>query len=74
MPEFQIGRIRKWARIASFENRWLRVILLEDGETVHNIYADLDASGKVVALKIPARRLKKCNFRTASSARCRARA
>ena len=39
------GRIRKWARIASFENRWLRVILLEDGETVHNAFFDRDKEG-----------------------------
>ena len=34
------GRIRKWARIAVMENRALRVILLEDGETVHNAFFD----------------------------------
>ena len=34
------GRIRKWARIAEMENRVLRVILLEDGETVHNAFFD----------------------------------
>ena len=34
------GRIRKWARIAAMENRALRVILLEDGETVHNAFFD----------------------------------
>jgi hypothetical protein len=34
------GRIRKWARIAEMENRALRVILLEDGETVHNAFFD----------------------------------
>lgn len=33
------GRIRKWARIAE-ENRYLRVVLLEDGETVHNAFFD----------------------------------
>ena len=33
------GRIRKWAWIAE-ENRYLRVILLEDGETVHNAFFD----------------------------------
>jgi hypothetical protein len=44
MPEFQIGRIRKWARIASFENRRLRVILLEDGETVHNAFLDRESA------------------------------
>ncbi len=34
------GRIRKWVRIAEMENRALRVILLEDGETVHNAFFD----------------------------------
>jgi hypothetical protein len=36
------GRIRRWARIADFENRALRVILLEDGQTVHNAFFDRD--------------------------------
>lgn len=34
------ARIRRWARIAEMENRVLRVILLEDGETVHNAFFD----------------------------------
>ncbi len=34
------GRIRKWARIAEMEGRVLRVILLEDGETIHNAFFD----------------------------------
>lgn len=34
------GRIRRWARIEEMENRALRVILLEDGETVHNAFFD----------------------------------
>jgi len=34
------GRIRRWARIAEMENRALRVILLEDGETIHNAFFD----------------------------------
>jgi len=34
------GRIRRWARISEFENRALRVILLEDGKTVHNAFFD----------------------------------
>ena len=33
------GRIRKWAKIAEVE-KYLRVILLEDGETVHNAFFD----------------------------------
>lgn len=31
------GRIRNWIKI---EERFLRVILLEDGETVHNAFFD----------------------------------
>lgn len=34
------GRIRRWARIAEMDNRDLRVILLEDGETVRNAFFD----------------------------------
>jgi hypothetical protein len=33
------GRIRKWARIGVLD-KYLRVILLEDGETVHNAFFD----------------------------------
>lgn len=36
------GRIRRWARIPEFENRALRVILLDDGATVHNAFFDHD--------------------------------
>jgi predicted transposase YbfD/YdcC len=34
------GRIRRWARIAAMDGRYLRVILLPDGETVHNAFFD----------------------------------
>jgi hypothetical protein len=34
------GRIRRWVRIPEMENRYLRVILLGDGETVHNAFLD----------------------------------
>ena len=34
------GRIRRWAQIPEAENRYLRVILLADGETVHNAFFD----------------------------------
>ena len=33
------GRIRKWSYIAE-EQKYLRVILLDDGETVHNAFFD----------------------------------
>lgn len=35
----QDGRVRKWAYIEE-EGKYLRVILLEDGETVHNAFLD----------------------------------
>lgn len=34
------GRIRRWARIPEAGNRYLRVVLLEDRETVHNAFFD----------------------------------
>ena len=36
----QDGRIRRWASIAEMGGRYLRVILLPDGETVHNAFFD----------------------------------
>jgi len=33
------GRIRKWSYIEE-AGKYLRVILLEDGETIHNIFFD----------------------------------
>lgn len=34
------GRIRRWSKINEMEGRYLRVILLPDGETVHNAFFD----------------------------------
>lgn len=34
------GRIRCWAQIDEAQGRWLRVVLLPDGETVHNAFFD----------------------------------
>jgi len=34
------GRIRRWAQIPEMDGRYLRVILLPDGETVHNAFFD----------------------------------
>ena len=34
------GRIRMWAPIKEMEDRYLRVILLPDRETVHNAFFD----------------------------------
>ena len=39
----QDGRIRRWARIPQAGDRWLRVVLLDDGETVHNAFLDRGA-------------------------------
>ena len=36
----QDGRIRRWAAIPEAEGKYLRVVLLEDGETVHNAFFD----------------------------------
>jgi hypothetical protein len=36
----QHGRIRRWAPIAEMGGRYLRVVLLPDGETVHNAFFD----------------------------------
>ena len=33
-------RIRRWAPIAEMDGKFLRVILLPDGETVHNAFFD----------------------------------
>ena len=38
------GRIRKWAYIDEVR-KYLRVILLEDGETVHNAFFDRSFKG-----------------------------
>ena len=38
-------RIRKWARISEV-GKYLRVILLEDGETVHNAFFDRSYKGE----------------------------
>lgn len=34
------GRVRLWGRVPDAEGRHLRVVLLEDGETVHNAFFD----------------------------------
>ena len=40
------GRIRKWKKIEE-ENKFLRVILLEDNETVHNAFFDRNFKGEL---------------------------
>ncbi len=34
------GRIRRWAPISEMDGKYLRVVLLPDGETVHNAFFD----------------------------------
>jgi len=34
------GRIRRWKKIPEASGKYLRVILLADGETVHNAFFD----------------------------------
>jgi hypothetical protein len=34
------GRIRRWTQVAEMDGRYLRVVLLEDGQTVHNAFFD----------------------------------
>ena len=34
------GRIQRWVRVPEMGNRFLRVVLLPDGETVHNAFFD----------------------------------
>jgi len=34
------GRIRKWGRVPEMNDRYLRVIMLSDGETLHNAFFD----------------------------------
>jgi hypothetical protein len=34
------GRIQRWASIKEADGKYLRVVLLSDGETVHNAFFD----------------------------------
>ncbi len=34
------GRIRRWAKISEANDKYLRVVLLEDGQTIHNTFFD----------------------------------
>jgi len=36
----QDGRIRRWASIPAADGKYLRVVLLPDGETIHNAFFD----------------------------------
>jgi len=39
------GRIRRWGRVPEVGDRFLRVVLLSDGETVHNAFFDRSFRG-----------------------------
>jgi len=41
----QDGRIRRWGFVPEMNNRVLRVVLLPDGETVHNVFFDRSFRG-----------------------------
>ncbi len=41
----QDGRIRRWGFVPESNNRVLRVVLLPDGETVHNAFFDRSFRG-----------------------------
>ena len=34
------GRIRRWGQVPEMGGKYLRVVLLQDGETVHNAFFD----------------------------------
>lgn len=34
------GRIRRWKKIIEADSKYLRVVLLEDGTTIHNAFFD----------------------------------
>jgi hypothetical protein len=38
-------RIRRWCKIPDAGDKYLRVVLLEDGETVHNAFFDRSFKG-----------------------------
>ncbi len=40
------GRLRFWKQIHAAQDRWLRVIVLEDGLTVHNAFFDRRFKGE----------------------------
>jgi hypothetical protein len=40
------GRVRKWAQIPEADNKYLRIVVLEDGETIHNAFFDRSFKGK----------------------------
>jgi len=39
------GRIRMWGAVDSAEGRYIRVVVLEDGVTVHNVFFDRSYKG-----------------------------
>ena len=41
------GRIRRWAKIPEAQDRYLRIVILEDGETIHNAFFDRNFKEKL---------------------------
>ena len=34
------GRIRRWAKIPEADDKYLRIVILDDNETIHNAFFD----------------------------------
>lgn len=47
------GRIRHWGIVRELEGRILRVITLEDGETLHNAFPDRNFRARAAAQEQP---------------------
>lgn len=41
------GRIKRWGKIIEAGGKYLRVITLEDGQTVHNAFFDRSFNGEI---------------------------
>jgi DNA-binding transcriptional regulator of glucitol operon len=41
------GRIRRWAKISEADNKYLRIVILEDNETIHNAFFDRSFKEKI---------------------------
>jgi len=43
-PVFEVvqnnGRIRRWAKIPEADDKYLRIVILNDNETIHNAFFD----------------------------------
>ena len=41
------GRIRRWAKISEADDKYLRIVILKDKETIHNAFFDRSFKEKV---------------------------